>query len=269
MLMVALSPEAQNHLERYLRQIKAALRGHPSIDADEVERDVVGHIDTELTGQPEPIAASRLLDVLDRLGAPDEWLPAETHAAWRRPSEAFSSGHEDWRLAFLTLAIFLAGPALFLPMILWPLPPLLFVVSFLCARVTLAHVAEQDEQLGARRWLVYPALIVWYGVFLIALVGGPVLLTTVFVADDPMLPGRLSRWFGEPAWIGALCSIGVLLGIWWMLVGLLLGKFPRGVHAAFRPFADWFERRHAMRVALLGGGVFVLSGTMLALLAWS
>jgi hypothetical protein len=270
MLMVALSPEAQSHLERYLRQMKTALRGHPSIDADEVERDVLGHIDTELSGQPEPIGASRLLHVLDRLGAPDEWLPGDNHPAWRRPFEAFPSGPGDWRLASLTLAIFLAGPALFLGrLMLWPLPPLLFVLSFLCARVTLALFAEQDAQLGARRWLVYPTLIVWYGVFLVALVGGPVLLTTVFVADDPMIRSRLTRWFGEPAWIGVLCLIGFLLGIWWILLGLLVGKFPRGVHAAFRPFADWFGRRHAMRVALLGGGVFVLSGAILALLTWS
>jgi hypothetical protein len=268
MLMVALSPEAQSHLERYLRQIKTALRGQPSIDPDEVERDVVGHIDTELSGQPEPIAVSSLLDVLDRLGAPDEWLPAETHAAPPRAS-SLRSGPEDWRLAYLTLAIFLAGPALFFPMILWPLPALLFVLSFLCARVTLARSAEQDEQLGARRWLVYPALVVWYGMFLVALVGGPVLLTTVFVADDPMLPSRLARWFGEPAWIGALCSIGILLGIWWMLLGLLLGKFPRGVHAAFRPFADWFEPRHAIRVSLVGGALFALTGAILALRMWS
>jgi hypothetical protein len=153
-------------------------------------------------------------------------------------------------------------------MILWPLPPLLFVLSFLSARVTVARALEQDEQLGARRWLVYPALVVWYGMFVIALVGGPALLTVVFVADDPMLPSRLTSWFGDSAWIGALCSIGVLLGIWWMLLGLLLGKFPRGVHAAFRPFADWFEQRHATRVTLAGGTLFALSGAILALRLW-
>jgi hypothetical protein len=267
MLMVALSPEAQSHLDRYLGQIKTALRGQPSIDPDEVERDVVGHIETELAGQPEPITTSRLLDVLDRLGAPDEWLPPETHAAGR-PS-AVRSKPEDWRLAFLTLAIFLAGPALFFPMILWPLPPLLLVLSFLCARVTLARLAEQDEPLGARRWLVYPALAVWYSVFLVALVGGPVLLATVFVADNPLLPSLLVRWFGEPAWIGALCSIGVSLGIWWMLLGLFLGRFRSGVHAAFRPFADWFEPRHAIRVSRVGGAVMALSGASLALRMWS
>ena len=39
--------------------------------------------------------------------------------------------------------------------------------------------------------------------------------------------------------------------------------------AAFRPFADWFARWHAMRVALLGLCAFVLSGAILALLSWS
>jgi hypothetical protein len=266
--MVALSPEAQSHLERYIGQIKTALRGHSSVDADEVERDVLGHIETELAGQSEPVDAGQLLDVLDRLGKPDDWLPTETHAASPRPS-ALHSRPEDWRLAYLTLAIFVAAPALFLPMILWPLPPLLFVLSFLCARVALARVAEQDEQLGARGWLVYPPLVVWYGMFLIALVGGPALFATVFMADDPMLPSRLTGWFGEPAWIGALCSIGVVLGIWWMLLGLLLRKFPRGVHAAFRPFADWFEQRHATRVSLAGGTLFALSGAILAVHVWS
>jgi hypothetical protein len=136
-------------------------------------------------------------------------------------------------------------------------------------RVTLARAAEQDTQLGARRWLVYPALVVWYGMFLIALVGGPALLAAVFMSNDPLLPSRLTGWFGEPFWLGALCSIGALLGSWWMLIGLLLRTFPRGVHATFRPFADWFERRHATRVSFAGGTLFAISGTVLAFRLWS
>ena len=174
MVMVAYSQEAQSHLERYLRQIKTALLGHPSIDADEVERDVLGHIDAELSGQPEPIAASRLLPVLDRLGSPNQWVPADDHPAWRRPFDAFSSGPGDWRLASLTFGLFVAGPTLFLgAMILWPLPPVLMVLSFLMARVTLALFEERGERDGVRRWLIYPPLLVWYGVFIVALFGGP------------------------------------------------------------------------------------------------
>jgi hypothetical protein len=270
MLMVAFSQEANSHLERYLRQIRTALREQPSVDADEVERDVLGHIDTELSGQPEPIGAARLLHVLDRLGAPDQWLPVESHPAWRRPFEAFRSGPGDWRLAVLTFACFVAGPALFMGrLILWPLPPLLIVISFLLARVALALFDEHGEQIGPRRWLIYPPLVVWYGALVVALVGGPVLLISVFVSDDPVLRSRLLSWPGGPAWMRVLCLMGFLLGIWWMLLGLLLRRFPRGVPAAFRPFADWFERRHAMRVALLGVCAFVLSGAILALLTWS
>ena len=40
MIMAALSPEAQSRLDGYLKQVRSALTGRPSIDADEVERDV-------------------------------------------------------------------------------------------------------------------------------------------------------------------------------------------------------------------------------------
>lgn len=270
MLMVTLSQEAQGHLERYLRQIRTALRENPSVDADEVERDVLGHIDTELSGQPEPIGATRLLHILDRLGAPDQWVPADEHPAWRRPVEAFHSGPGDWRLALLTFGCFVAAPALFMGrIVLWPLPPILFAVSFLLARVTLALFDEHGEQVGPRRWLIYPPLVVWYGALVVALVGGPVLLASVFVSDDPTLRSRLLSWPGGPAWMRVLCVIGVALGIWWALLGLLLRSFPRGIQVAFRPFADRFERWHAMRLAILGLCVFVLSGMVLAFLSWS
>ena len=42
MMMTALptfTQDAQNALDRYLGRVKAALRPHPSVDADEVERD--------------------------------------------------------------------------------------------------------------------------------------------------------------------------------------------------------------------------------------
>ena len=44
MMMVALSPDAKGHLDHYLEQIRMALSGQESIDADEIERDVLSHI---------------------------------------------------------------------------------------------------------------------------------------------------------------------------------------------------------------------------------
>jgi len=101
MMMVALSPDAKGHLDHYLEQIRMALSGQESIDADEIERDVLSHIDAELSGESEPVPAHRLLAVLDRLGEPNEWVPAEP-SAWRRPFTALSSRPGDWRLAFVS-----------------------------------------------------------------------------------------------------------------------------------------------------------------------
>jgi hypothetical protein len=269
MVMVAYSQEAQSHLERYLRQVKTALRGHPSIDADEVERDVLGHIDAELSGQPEPIAASRLLQVLDRLGTPNQWVPVDDPPGWRHTFDAFSSGPGDWRLASLTFGLFVAGPSLFMgAMTLWPLPPVLMVLSFLMARVTLALFDERGEQVGVRRWLIYPALMVWYGVFAVALFGGPALLIGVFGSDDPAFRTWLVGWLGEPAWLRIPSLILLLLGTWWTLLGIALGRITGIVHAVFWPFADWFEARHARRVALTGMFLVAISGTILVLLIW-
>jgi hypothetical protein len=270
MAMVALSQEARSHLERYLQQIRTALQEHPSVDADEVERDVLGHIAAELSGQPEPVGATRLLHVLDRLGAPDEWLPADQPAAWQRPFDAVRSGPGDWRLALLTFATFVAAPALFMGrMMLWPLPPILFVLSFVLARVTLALFAEHREHVGSRRWLIYPPLVVWYGAFIVALFGGPALLTAVFASNDLALRSWLLHRLGTPATTGIVAAIAGLLGAWWIVLGLLLTSVVGGVRALFWPFAEWFDRRHAVRVSISGAFVIAISGAILAVLLWS
>ena len=55
-----LTPEAQAYLERYLRKVRGALRGHRAVDADDVERDVICHVSAEL-GQPgDPVSTAQL-----------------------------------------------------------------------------------------------------------------------------------------------------------------------------------------------------------------
>ncbi len=97
-MMVALSDDARTHLEQYLKQVRAALRGHASVDADEVERDLRSHVDAELSGHPEPIDAARLREVLNRLGTPRTLAPSDDLPPWRRLLERLRSGPEDWRL---------------------------------------------------------------------------------------------------------------------------------------------------------------------------
>ena len=60
----------------------------------------------------------------------------------------------------------------------------------------------------------------------------------------------------------------LLLGTWWAFLGLVLGRIAGIVRAVFWPFADWFERRHAMRVALIGLFLVVISGAILGVLMW-
>ena len=144
--------DAQSILDRYLGRVKSALRPHPSVDADEVERDIRGHIEAELAEARAPVTAERLGSVLDRLGSPNAWVPADDLAAWRRLLIHISSGPEDWRLAYLALGLF----------VLFPLAPPLLFVSPLLARAGLALLEERGEPAGARKWLLYPPLLFIY-----------------------------------------------------------------------------------------------------------
>jgi hypothetical protein len=70
--------------------------------------------------------------------------------------------------------------------------------------------------------------------------------------------------------MGSLATISTVLGMWWILLGLLLKRCPSGIHAAFRPFADGFEGRHATLISVVGAILFVPSAAILALLfMWS
>jgi hypothetical protein len=266
MIMAALSPEAQTRLDGYLKQIRSALTGRPSIDADEVERDVLGHIDAELSGAPEPISVSRLLEVLDRLGAPQEWVP-DDEPAWRRPFSTLSSGQGDWRLAGLTFFLFLFGPLLFMsPRMLWPMPPVLMVGSFIVARVTLALLDERGEAPGPRRWLIYPPLVMWYLVFAVVLFAAPALLVISAANDVPGISDALVRVVQAPLWAAVPAAAAVAIGLWWVIVGLLIALKPAIFRTFFWPFAEGFGRRHALGVAVAGALLAVGSGVIVILL---
>ena len=272
-MTVALTPDAQSYLERYLRQMKAALRGHPSVDAGEVERDVVGHIDAELAGQPEPIGAQSLREVLERLGAPDTWVPSEDLAAWRRVLHRLRSGPEDWRLAYLSFALFIAGPLLFMAgPFLWPMEPLLVAASFVMARASLAVLADHDEPVGARRWFIYPPLVVFYLVFALVLFTAPLLVLGATLDAPSTWQALVDRDYGpfEIVWILRPSAFVLGCGLWWAVLGLLALRFTGAVRVAFRPFAEWFDRTDARRLALTGVILALTSAVILLVnLVWA
>jgi hypothetical protein len=253
-MMAALTNDAQGHLDRYLRQVRVALIGQSSVDASEVERDIRGHIDAELAGQPEPVDAGYLRGVLDRLGAPDQWVPSDELPAWRRVLNRLHSGPEDWRLAYITFGLFLLQPALFF---LGPIP---LIASFITGRAALAYIAEREETVGARRWLIYPSLLVWYVPFVVGLLGLPLGIAAGVFGDNPAVLPWLLGWFPEPHWIVAPAFGVAAFGAWLVVLGALLLAFRLSIPAIFWPFADWFAGRHARRVVYSGVLLSILGG---------
>ena len=260
----SLTQDAQGDLERYLGRVKSALRPHPSVDADDVEREIRGHIEAELEGASAPVTAERLRSVLDRLGSPGDWVPTDELPAWRRVLLQLNSGQEDWRLSYLALGLFVGCP------LLGPVAPLAFFASILVARAGLALLDERSEPAGARRWFLYPPLVfIYVDLAIVAVILPPAILLAL--AADPNLPAELLAArgfvFGElpdPFWLSATLLIAAAAGTWWLGLGLALAGFRRAVRWVFWPFADWFERRHGLRIALVGLITALASGIALA-----
>lgn len=88
--MQMLTPDAQQHLDRYLQVVRLSLRG-TGLEATEVVADVREHIATALEGEEAPVARPMLERVLERLGPPAVWVPdeeaagMETHGPAARP----------------------------------------------------------------------------------------------------------------------------------------------------------------------------------------
>jgi HAAS domain-containing protein len=253
---LSLTENAQSELDRYLRRVRAVLRAHPSVDADDIERDIRGHIDAELAASPAPVTEVRLRAVLDRLGSPSQWVPSEDLPIWRTALIRLRSGPEDWRLAYASFVLCVAGP-----LVAGAIGVLLFLASVLLSRAALELLAEEDEPVGARRWLLYPPLLVIYlGLLAAILLAPPAMLETPIRAEAV-------GWFPDPFWATLPLLVGVVAGAWWVSLGLALTRWHGAVRATFRPFADWFERRHGVRLAYVGLGLLALASAALVIVS--
>lgn len=109
---------------------------------------MLSHIDVELSGEPEPVPAHRLLKVLDRLGEPQEWVPQE-RSSWQRPFAALQSQAGDWRLSLLAFGFLALAFILMLgSVMLWPMPLVLGAVSFVTARIAVGLLDGGGEPIG-------------------------------------------------------------------------------------------------------------------------
>jgi len=250
--MVELSENARRGLDDYLRQVRTYLRWSKSLDRDEVEQNITEHIERELEGAPEPVSSSALDGVLTRLGSPRQWVPPEALNWWGKLILKLRTDSEDWRLSYISFSFLLVG--FLLMFLVSPLQVVFIAASFLTARAALA--AAGGEDLGAQKWLLYPALLIVSAAFVLTLFAGPALLAGAIGTEL-----HKTQWIRRESNMGftafVTTSVVLVTSAWWMLLGLLACKWPGLIRHPLRPFADGFNRRWAL--ALSGVGVLLLA----------
>ncbi len=260
--MIEMTAEAQTRFERYLTRMRSALRGS-AVEAAEVEQNVREHVDVALANAAAPIGVERLDQVLEQLGPPERWLPEDEQPWWKRVASRMSSGPEDWRLAYTTFGAFAFG--LFLLPVGFGL--VFLICAFLLARAEHELLTSRGESLGARRWLVLPAI--WT-----MLLGAVVLLLIVPVMGFASIglndgnihlvrgiphtqPETLERVRIETGYIAAVA------GGWWLVFSILLAFLVKPLRAMFLPVTENLGRKHALLLALIGAMVGAVGAVLL------
>jgi hypothetical protein len=249
--MVELSESARKGLDDYLHQVRSYLRWSKSLDRDEVEQNITEHIERELEETPQPVSASALEGVLARLGSPRQWVPPEALNWWGKLIVKLPDDATDWRPAYVSFGFLLFGCiwAFFSPAWL-----VLFPAAFIVARAAL-DAAGSDKELGARRWLLYPSLLVIDIPLALTLLTGPGFLAGAIGAELYEL-----SWVRQASHMGlvalVITSATLVTSAWWIILGLVLCKWPSLVRHTFHPFANRFNRRRALAIA--GAGLLLL-----------
>jgi hypothetical protein len=261
--MVTLSESAEQSLRAYLRQARAYLRGSKSVDADEIEQNIAEHIDSELEGEAEPVSRDVLDAVLKKLGSPQQWVPMEELPWWWKIIYRLRSGPEDWRLAYISFALLVAG---LLMLSYAQAGVVLILAAFLASRAALAEAPDTDK-LKARKWLLYPSLIIVYVFVLLVLLSWPVgLLFSVAEGYEREIRESYLNSSNEfDYWVVAFSVMIAGLGLWWSILAAMVWKPRRLLRVFFWPFAETVRSKWAIRLLLIGLGLMILSaGTCIA-----
>jgi len=254
--MITLSENAKKSLHDYLRQARAYLRGSKSVDADEVEQNITEHIENELEGAAEPVSCDVLNTILKKLGSPQQWVPEEELSWWRKIILRLRSDPEDWRLAYISLALLVVG---ILALSYATGGIVLILAGFLVSRAALSETADLNELKG-QKWLLYPSLIIVYIFVLLVLLTWPLALLI------PLAEGyeyEFREYFSlrneVDYWVIAVSVILAGLGLWWSILAAAVLKYRRLVQVLFRPLAEKVRSKWAFRLLLIGLAMITLS----------
>ncbi len=257
--MINLSNSAKKCLDKYLQQMRTYLRGCRTVDAGEVERNVIEHIESEFESATAAVSFEELDSVLQRLGSPRQWIPEEELPWWRKTIFRLRTGPEDWRLAYISFGLLIAG------FVILPSFIVLIPASFIVARAALAETADPNE-LKSQKWLIYPALIIVYvAVALLILFWVPTIILSCEGLLYDFYDGRIGdsyREYDVQIFLVLLSLAGVALGLWFIVLGSILTTWPRIPRKVFWPFADGFKRKYAVVMLVVGVILTALCGLL-------
>jgi len=249
--MIELSESARQRFDDYLHRLRITLRGSRTVQADDVEQSVREHVEIALAGVPVPVGAESLAPVLERLGPPERWLPDDERPAWRRMMERIATGPEDWLLAYLSFSLFL------LAMLLFPVVGVfLLLPAYLVSRAYVEFVAGRAEAIGARRWLVYPAIVLPLLFALLLFLVGPVAPLLAWGIGDREFHRPWNLTADEQPMVERLrIEVGlsaVAFGAWWIVASGIAALLLRPIRFTFAPLLDRMQRRHLLFLTLAG-----------------
>jgi hypothetical protein len=200
---VGLSPAAADRFDDYLRQVREALVRSPDVNPDEIEADIRAHVEHELGAAPRPVPVAALEAVLGRLGPPAQWGAGDDPSLLRRAARLLGDrvrgvravlwrGPEDWRLTYLSFGTFALGLVTF-----GVLMPVCLPLSYLLSRAALAHGREKGLALGARKWLLYPPVVLVSLTLLVAVAVWPLGLGAAAAEEVNRAQHRVARFEGH------------------------------------------------------------------------
>ena len=253
--MIDLTPSARQRFDDYFLRLRHSLRRASPTEADDVEQSVREHIEVALAGVPAPVGGEQLAEVLDRLGAPDGWVPADDRSVIQRMvqqvAERLRFGPEEWRLAYVTFGLFILA-AILMPV---GIGFFLMIASFFASRACLDFMDAKQEAPGARRWLIYPPIASFLAVATAFFVIGPAGPALAWgIGDEGFLrlldESRLRAPYYDVQFVAGAAAAA--LGTWWILASLIGMAFLPAIRFIFKPLLARVRRPHFLGLTMIG-----------------
>lgn len=247
-----LTPKAQEHMEEYVARLRVALHGRDDVDAADVESGIREHVEAGLSARSIDVAtAEDVSDLLAGLGAP-EAMALEGGTA---TADAERGGHDSWGGAAAALGLVVFGLALFVLN-----SPVWWVASATGVLLARAFLPTSRPPRGPGERVL---LWVWQLAVAVGAVGallGPAALVWASAQIGGVLEGPLEAFIDVGAgerppryWAAMAAAAGTVTGLWWLVLGLVLGRYGGGACGLLGPARRMIPEWAARALVVVGG----------------